>query len=99
MDWEDRYQTELYMETFLAVREACIAILWPTPGFKGRKFHSSGIGDLNFYTHSMPLQANKQNHKDKELARRDIRKKKKKKKKEKNLKRKEPLKLLNKQYH
>jgi len=31
------------METFLAVGEACIAILWPTPGFKGRKFHSSGF--------------------------------------------------------
>ena len=28
------------------------------------------LGDLNFRTHSMPLQANKQNHKDKELIRR-----------------------------
>ena len=38
MDWEDRT-----IETFLAVGEACIAILWPTPGFKGRLFYSSGF--------------------------------------------------------
>ena len=42
MDWEDRYQTGT-METFLAVRETCIAVLWSTPGFKIRKLHSSGL--------------------------------------------------------
>ena len=26
--------------------EACVAIFWPTPGFKGRKFVSSGISKL-----------------------------------------------------
>ena len=28
---------------FLAVEEACVAILWPTPGFKGRTFVSSAF--------------------------------------------------------
>ena len=51
-------------------------------------------GDPNFCTHSMPLQVNKQNHYEKEPARRDIRKKKKDKT---FLKSNEPPELLNKQ--
>ena len=51
------------------------------------------IGDLNFCTPSMPLKANKQNHSDKELAKRDNRRKKLQKFKT-FLKRKDPQKLL-----
>ena len=52
---------------FLAVDEACIVMLGPTPGFKsggggggggGGTFVSSGFsneGDLNFYVPSTPL--------------------------------------------
>ena len=43
---------------FPAVGEACMATFWPTPGFKGKTFDSSGLSterDPNFCVRSPPL--------------------------------------------
>ena len=43
----------------LAVSVACMAIYWPTPGFKGRTFKLCILirWDFNFCIHSFPLRA------------------------------------------
>ena len=97
MDWEDRYQTELWKPSWQSEKHAELyfdllqALKWENFTALGSQHR-----EPYFFTHSMPLQANKQNHKTKSwqeetLERRKIYKT--------FLKRKEPQmqKLLNKQ--
>ena len=41
-EWTGKFKTGT-RKKFLAVGEACLAIFWPTPGFKGRTSVSSGF--------------------------------------------------------
>ena len=41
VEWIRRWK--LKRKTFLAVDEPCMAIFWPTPSFRGRTFHRSGV--------------------------------------------------------
>ena len=56
----ERQILEQKTKTFLAVREACVATFWPTRGFEGRTFVSSGFsteGYFNLCVRSAPLRS------------------------------------------
>ena len=67
-EWTGR--VEISREEILAVSVACMAIYWPTLGFKGRTFKLRVLTrwDFNFCVRSSPLRATRQKSKGKETG-------------------------------